>query len=768
MAPEDTDDGVANASVDTKEVDAVDKAGPASDQDPTGVEATRDPVAVKMNSTSLKNLYGPVGTYSGSTPSSFQALRIAQEDLFARTEVSSTLQEMLSDIETAHALSADLNHHNMVESLRSQLQAAQYAVQEERAVREEQEETWAEEAKRRAELGDKFVAELVRLSAEMVELERWKEENEQKVTEHGGLKYELKRSEDIIKKMKESADTAAAEAAEKAAEELAEAQAAAAASAAASAAQTSAMQGLAGAVLDTVASVPEEKTEDELLAEEEERELQAALAASLAEVERENEARELKETEEDVEGMKEKDDAGYAAENVPGVKIKEETRQDSKGKGIVEVNSKTESERAAENNLPKVGEGQPALESMPEYALMRIFGYLEAFDILSTAQVNVTIYSRVDTLFGLGGSVVESSAARKSMESANKAVSDVNEGKKLADSRTVSTATDAKSASETAPTPAPTRVAIPPPAPVLSPATKVSAPSIPVTASASSAGAGTGPPRIGGVGGGLTTMFSQLRSKAQQKPLDGESVGGSTAVTTSTLTTTTGAAVAVGSAPPAPLGDAAPGLNAAMASSMASKLTAAELSVIISMQTKLRHKDGELTKLRAEKDDLAARLTGVESVKEFLVTKVKDSEKLHKDGRDELGKIARQVASDQEVIAFLDGKVQELERSLKVAENERAKAEEELSRLKNQGSQKVRVLSDMLQFEKEQLAESEREWKAQKKVLVKEVKSCRAQIVALQAERDGFYEQNGKLKDALLKFNGGGGGGVSPGRLTKR
>lgn len=198
-----------------------------------------------------------------------------------------------------------------------------------------------------------------------------------------------------------------------------------------------------------------------------------------------------------------------------------------------------------------------------------------------------------------------------------------------------------------------------------------------------------------------------------------------------------------------------------MASSMASKLTAQELSVIISMQNRLRQREGQLGQLRSARDDLASQLQGVGSVKDFLIGKVRDVEKLHKEGQDEIAKITRQVASDQEVIAFLDSRVQELERSLRKTEEKCAGAEEEYRRLRAQGSQKTQVLSDMLQFEKEQLAESEREWKAQKKVLVKEVKSCRAQIVALQAERDGYYEQNSKLKEALLGMNRGGGGGNS-------
>jgi hypothetical protein len=53
-----------------------------------------------------------------------------------------------------------------------------------------------------------------------------------------------------------------------------------------------------------------------------------------------------------------------------------------------------------------------------------------------------------------------------------------------------------------------------------------------------------------------------------------------------------------------------------------------------------------------------------------------------------------------------------------------------------------------------------KEWKSTKKVLVKEVKHCRAQIMTLEAERDGTREENQRLKEALLSLGVG-----KPGRL---
>lgn len=52
------------------------------------------------------------------------------------------------------------------------------------------------------------------------------------------------------------------------------------------------------------------------------------------------------------------------------------------------------------------------------------------------------------------------------------------------------------------------------------------------------------------------------------------------------------------------------------------------------------------------------RLQGTESVKEFLVAKLKETEAALKRSLDEKGLTLRQSASDQEVISFLDSRTQ--------------------------------------------------------------------------------------------------------------
>jgi hypothetical protein len=206
-------------------------------------------------------------------------------------------------------------------------------------------------------------------------------------------------------------------------------------------------------------------------------------------------------------------------------------------------------------------------------------------------------------------------------------------------------------------------------------------------------------------------------------------------------------------------------MNAAMANSMAAKLTDGELNAIILMTERLKQKESLADKLVKENAALSAKLDGTEAVKQFLIAKVRDMEVVQATQEENETKVAQQIGSDQEVIAFLDGRVQELEAVVKVLEGEKANALSDLEMVKKQSEKKAVVMGDMLQYERERLSESERDWKATKKVLVKEVKMNRAQILALQAERDGYREQNEVLRRAVLSS---GGGNASPSYISRK
>lgn len=184
------------------------------------------------------------------------------------------------------------------------------------------------------------------------------------------------------------------------------------------------------------------------------------------------------------------------------------------------------------------------------------------------------------------------------------------------------------------------------------------------------------------------------------------------------------------------------------------------------MRENLHRCEAEVERYRNEKEDMASNLASVEAVKEFLVTRVRDAEAKIKEQEDEREKVARKNATDQEVIAFLDARVKELEREAAVAKKTEEELRLDVVTKANKNEKKLRVLSDMLRFEREQMSVSEKEWKTEKKVLVKEVKSCRARIMAMEADQETCERENAQLREGLMALTHSG--SSSPSRKPRK
>jgi len=389
----------------------------------------------------------------------------------------------------------------------------------------------------------------------------------------------------------------------------------------------------------------------------------------------------------------------------------------------------------------------PQLDELDNKIILHIFAYLDAYDILNTAQVNISMYSRVDTLFGFGQDEAEGVEAESSSENDRinqkpsdfKKVTTIDESVGPPQQATVQS-TAAATTPSAAITKPPTVVQEPPPSnpnTTSSEAASVSSSfvstiSAPITSSAAT------PAAIGTVASsgdgplGLGIISSILQPRTKSSTISSPARGWSSGETTSSSQREAAA------------------MTPSMANAIAAKLSDKELNAIILMTERLKHKEALAERLTRENETLVAKLAGTDAVKQFLVVRVREMEQALAMLKEEDAKVAQQIASDQEVIAFLDGRVQELEMKINHTSDQKMELAQELARVKEQAEQKFVVLGDMLQYEREKLSESEREWKAAKKLLIKEVKSCRAQIVALQAERDGHREQFERLRNAVL------------------
>eukprot|EP00523_Entomoneis_sp_CCMP467_P010672 CAMPEP_0168740388 /NCGR_PEP_ID=MMETSP0724-20121128/11958_1 /TAXON_ID=265536 /ORGANISM="Amphiprora sp., Strain CCMP467" /LENGTH=747 /DNA_ID=CAMNT_0008787831 /DNA_START=69 /DNA_END=2310 /DNA_ORIENTATION=+ len=386
-------------------------------------------------------------------------------------------------------------------------------------------------------------------------------------------------------------------------------------------------------------------------------------------------------------------------------------------------------------------EEAPRLETLETQILMHVFGYLDALDILNTAQVNISMYSRVDGMEGDNSTI----ATYDSNVPDAQAPFAPNSTAPAATTTNTTQSAPSSNAAAKAPPPAavahaPTIVRPPPPL-ELTPQQQQQTTQVAATAAAAPAAAsGTRTP----IQGLERTIFGFLQPRKSPQLTSTPIAATSSAPTPQMGNTPTSSA----RRSPRPQPEAAP-MNAAMANSMASKLSDAELTAIIQMTERLRRKEAQLDQLHNENERLAAELDGTDAVKQFLVAKVRSMEESLRQTEDQEAKVAQQIASDQEVIAFLDGRVQELEQSLANSRMETESLQVQWSTYQTQAEQKATVLTDMLRFERERVQETQSEFK----MLVKEVKSCRAQIMALTAESRALSQENDSLKRALLHSN---------------
>ena len=637
-------------------------------------------------------------------------------EIQVRTEVEACMNSLLIDVEMAHYLRQELKVkacQERVEYLEMQQEAT---VMETKALQLQREEN-------RLEVADQLVKDLWSLSRELESLTHWKQTHEEKVQSYDEIVAKLAQAEEELAVAnrisygggvpQRVSDTVGNEEADTHVES----------------------DGISGNVEEAKSSLP---NVDDVSSAEKEVVAVSSTEAEAAEDEKPKAECETK-PEPIVDEVKNEDtksatrmgeNAGDgAASAVPPSSAASASEELAEGRGeamqgtVASIKEDGGANQTNQKDIPAEGEAAapaavtlddeepeeevPGLVEIDIEILMNIFGFLDPIDILNTAQVNLVMYSRVDNLFGLAEDghgpprpPERSPAAAPTMA--------------RAPAQTSSTAPNA------APPSAPSKK-VPP----------VETKTAPTAAEAAATGA------LG--------LFSMLQPRAtvpapasaaatasKQRQQDSPSKGGSQP------------------------------LNAAVAQSMAAKLSAAELAAIISMTEKLSKMEQEINTLRNEKDELQGKLEGTEAVKQFLIGKVRDVEKNLRTFKENEVKVTQQISSDQEVIGFLDARVQVLERESTALAKEKTQAETDLRNLKGSTGQKITVLSDMLKYEKEKLRENESEWKSTKKVLVKEVKSCRAQILALQAERDGYREQNDMLKRAIV--NKGSNGGSSPTR----
>lgn len=191
------------------------------------------------------------------------------------------------------------------------------------------------------------------------------------------------------------------------------------------------------------------------------------------------------------------------------------------------------------------------------------------------------------------------------------------------------------------------------------------------------------------------------------------------------------------------------GLTKEMAEELTGKLTSKEMNVIISMAEQIRKQTNELTTMQSTIDDLEISNKDAESVKDFLVDKLRSAEEALKSSLQTQTALRKQATSDREVMAYMDGRGLSLEEENKELRQRCERLEASLDLQRESHSHVERHLKADISECRERLDHAESTFKAQKKLLVREVKSLRGSLSSTSAELLKYRSQMEAMRDAV-------------------
>ena len=689
--------------------------------DPSDTAIAGDTPSLKASQIKLINEmeYFPNANVNATpTTQTIETLRAATDTLLIQSEVSNALNSLVTDIETAHFLTEKLRQDHKVAELERRVKISEDALAEYKAME------W-EKKKESEALGDLFVRDIITLGVKWKELEQ-QTCNSEKVSSCNNDKV----ISDDFQTEKHSEDNDKPEV-------------------------------LGSVERETGGNIMDEEEKKESLNEEKEshsvEELQKSLKEDVDEVLLVN----PEESEKDtvlIPNTEQNPTAGISNEKSSDIVVGENfssevTLTDSSPKKSqkesettvagdnvdVSVKEKAKVKRVKIRRKKVKKERIPTLQDLDGKLLLTIFEYIDALDIVNMAQTNIALYSKVDSIFGLGGSVILSSPSQDLQEEEESEYE--SEYEEIVEEEELSIEGDIQT-QDLSPT---EEICMTPQASNVSGFAKDAQEDIKCAPTSSQATIVSLPPSTSNQSFSSSGTVAKMPEQPSQAPAlkvdtdndPKESQLNDSSLALPTLDTAN---------KPAPTFH----MSAGVAKSLSSKLSPAELSAIISMRDQLRKKSKDMKDLQSDYDDLTAQVVGIVSVKEVLTEKMKTLQSDLISSQEVAAKVTRQTSSDQEVISFLDERVQELEKNLGRIGKEQLSAYEAVQKIKTASEKQVAVLSDLLTFERDQLESNEKEWKSTKKLLVKEVKHCRAQIMAVEAEKEGLRNENEQLREALL------------------
>lgn len=174
-----------------------------------------------------------------------------------------------------------------------------------------------------------------------------------------------------------------------------------------------------------------------------------------------------------------------------------------------------------------------------------------------------------------------------------------------------------------------------------------------------------------------------------------------------------------------------------------------EIKLFHDMSTRVKTLENHLSHVQAEKEDIAARLHSAESVRDFLMDKLKELEDRMAVMMEATSKQDEKTSVDREIMGFLDARIQEYELTVQRLAKQNEDYAVELKRMREEHATKITIVQDMVNLLSEEKRSLDTQLKSQRKVLVREVKALRVQTQQLTDEKHRYFTQLKQLRHAL-------------------
>ena len=171
------------------------------------------------------------------------------------------------------------------------------------------------------------------------------------------------------------------------------------------------------------------------------------------------------------------------------------------------------------------------------------------------------------------------------------------------------------------------------------------------------------------------------------------------------------------------------------------KLSYAEVRAISNLNDIAEIKIKRVEELSVEKEDLVQRLLNTETVRDFLITKLKSAEVALRSSLREGVQHRKQAAADGEIIHFLDMRNQELEGQYKEVELKRQGLQAAHDLYQSTHAHNERNLNEEVVSLRAAQLQADLSHKSEKKLLVREVRALRASLEKITNERNQLAAQ---------------------------